>query len=525
MTSAETLPPRREKMPVALVLVGGLICAVFLVLIWSKAMSHGISHDEHQFIAPAVLLANEGLLPYRDFPIFHMPNLVLIYAVFALFTDYYLLSATAFGAICAWIMVCVLFVRTAAWQESHRPSVRLLIAAGFAVMLLTSQNFIWTTGRAWNHDFPVLMTVLAFVLHLRAARASKAWPWLLLSGACVGLAIGGRLTYLPLVAPFGLAVFFIRGISFRQKIVLGAVFGGGVLLALLPSFYFLWKAPEAFYFDNFKYPRLRLLDPTDVAQKTFTVKKKAQFLWRYVALPNWPLFAAFLALGLPVLVSRFRQIRKLEFEVILLALLLPFIVQGCVSPSRTHTQHFYSLIPFLVLAAAYGFSRLNPATMIGKGAAGVLAALVIVSSITGFPRYDALRDLAPVSRWSPIQAHHAGIYLREKIGDGKLLTYGPIGALEGGLRIYPETATGPFAIRLAHYVTDVELRRRLHFVTNEELPAFLAKDRPAAIQLGEEDPESEAPFRAFAEAHHYRLLEMGHERKGGRQSSLWLKPE
>jgi hypothetical protein len=39
-----------------------------------------LNHDEHQFVAPSVLLLREGLLPYRDYPFFHTPNLVFVFA-------------------------------------------------------------------------------------------------------------------------------------------------------------------------------------------------------------------------------------------------------------------------------------------------------------------------------------------------------------------------------------------------------------------------------------------------------------
>lgn len=39
-----------------------------------------LNPDEHQFIVAGVLLACEGLLPYRDYVYFHVPNLALVYA-------------------------------------------------------------------------------------------------------------------------------------------------------------------------------------------------------------------------------------------------------------------------------------------------------------------------------------------------------------------------------------------------------------------------------------------------------------
>ena len=56
----------------------GAFFALITVSLFAIAMCRGLSRDEHQFIAAGALLATEGLLPYRDFPYFHVPNLIEI---------------------------------------------------------------------------------------------------------------------------------------------------------------------------------------------------------------------------------------------------------------------------------------------------------------------------------------------------------------------------------------------------------------------------------------------------------------
>jgi hypothetical protein len=60
------------------------VVALFLVevllLVAGVNLRRGLNHDEHQFVASGVLLARQGLLPYRDFPYFHVPLLSVIYA-------------------------------------------------------------------------------------------------------------------------------------------------------------------------------------------------------------------------------------------------------------------------------------------------------------------------------------------------------------------------------------------------------------------------------------------------------------
>src|SRR3954470_9477005 len=60
--------------------VAPLVPVVFTVML-ARAMSKPLDHDEHQFIASGALLARRGLLPYRDYPYFHMPYLAGAYAL------------------------------------------------------------------------------------------------------------------------------------------------------------------------------------------------------------------------------------------------------------------------------------------------------------------------------------------------------------------------------------------------------------------------------------------------------------
>ena len=55
-----------------------LLVALFLL---SVVRNQNLNHDEHQFVVSGILRASEGLLPYRDYPYFHMPNLVLVYGI------------------------------------------------------------------------------------------------------------------------------------------------------------------------------------------------------------------------------------------------------------------------------------------------------------------------------------------------------------------------------------------------------------------------------------------------------------
>src|SRR5438132_1101901 len=92
------------------ILVALLVCT--LVLIIARVVDASLNHDEHQFLAPAELWARNGLLPYRDFPMFHMPNLVFVYGLLCKTTVYKLLATRIFCGVCAWLVLVFIVVRS-----------------------------------------------------------------------------------------------------------------------------------------------------------------------------------------------------------------------------------------------------------------------------------------------------------------------------------------------------------------------------------------------------------------------------
>src|SRR3954470_24851422 len=71
------MQPSRDWLRLSMI---ALLTSLVGALLFLYAMDRDLNHDEHQFIAPGVLISREGLLPYRDFPMFHLPNLAFIYA-------------------------------------------------------------------------------------------------------------------------------------------------------------------------------------------------------------------------------------------------------------------------------------------------------------------------------------------------------------------------------------------------------------------------------------------------------------
>lgn len=481
---------------------GAAFLALFLAAIFFRSMSGDLNHDEHQFLAPAALLAREGLQPYVDYPLFHLPNLTLAYAALNRVSPYIILNARLLSLACTGAMLVMLFVCAHRSLAGRGPWVRFAGAASVVMLLVCDPLFLRTTGKTWNHEVPAFLLVAALLCLVRAM-STPAHCWMLLSGLATGLAIGSRLTFAPVVLPLFCAAFLLP-VEKKRRLFYALTFAAGVIAAMAPTLYFFVRDPQAFLFCNLEFPRLTLLDPTNErVHKTTVWWRKLRYVAKEILLPDtndgkftgsFALFATFLAVGIAPGIAWLRT-RKGSVGAALVLLVLPFVLIGACAPSRYQNQHFYVLVPCFAFAAACGIGHVRWAS--GKGVAllclPVLVSLVLTRGEWAFQR---------PAEWYVFRMHDAGRALRQRVGDGKVLTLAPTVPIEGGLRIYPEFATGLFALRNAPFV-DPARRARLRVVAPEDLDTRLAADPPAAIWTGFEDEKYEQPLVQYAQRHGY----------------------
>ncbi len=161
------------------------LLAAFLVLL-SVSIQKPLDHDEHQFIAAGMLLAKQFKDPYVDFGYFHMPNLVFIYAALFTVTDYLLLSARFFSTVCSWLILVIIYLTAFGLFRRYSSATGLLFAVFSVLLLLVNPIFVYTAGKAWNHDLPILLTLVAFFLFSKAARRINGRWWFFASGMLLG---------------------------------------------------------------------------------------------------------------------------------------------------------------------------------------------------------------------------------------------------------------------------------------------------------------------------------------------------
>jgi len=487
------------------VLLASSITFFFLLLlfgVFARAMTRELNRDEGQFIAAGALLARHGYLPYQDYPYFHLPNLALVFA--ALFTkcDRLLLAGRCFNVACAWLALLLVFCLTAnAFRKLESP--RWIIAGLATLTLFANRLFRFTSGRAWNHDLPVLASLAALAALLLSNR--KRWRrfWLCLAGLFLGVAIGTRLSFAPLVAPFAFFIVYERA-SRKQRLCDLALFSATLFLALLPTWILWARAPTQFVFDNFVYNgKLNRLYESSIGTHGVWLSRRLAFPFELLKFPqNCILILAFIYLAIWLPARGGWKILLADRSLGPIALSLPFLLVGAMAPSPSYKQYYYALVPFLLLGVVFGLARAW-LTIYGRRArvvAGLLAAASVINLVIDLPLVE---DFASPQRWTPLRVHEIGRNLRA-LTNGEILTLVPIFPLEGNAPIYKEFATGPFAWRVAPFIPE-QLQAVVGIGDAAHLETYLAAAPPAAILTGGETSVLEQPLDDYARKHRYRL--------------------
>jgi hypothetical protein len=487
--------------------------ALFVVLAIG-CLGRVFNHDEEQFVASGALLSRAGLLPHLHYPYFHLPNLTFVFGALFLTNDWLLLTARAFNASCAALLL-VLIYRLAADAFRAAAEDRWTLAVVGTLALALNPVFRFTIGRAWNHDLAMLAAVAAFAAFLRAARGDGNSKWIAVSGLLLGVAVGTRLTYLPLVLPFA-----VLTVIYRPKGAAGlrsvSIFCGALLIALAPTLLLFWATPAQFLFDNFSANGpVNLLFRQAQAPENVTLAKKLFFPLRMLFRSPFYLALAvtFVVYGCWFPLRRGWRATLASPAITGILLIVPFALVAAMVPTPSFRQYYYILMPFLVLGAVFGIAHAAP-----KWNRTSARAVLIILSVGAIEFIVDLHQSAlwrPPSRWPVWDVHQTGVEIRRHVESGRVLTLAPILPLEGGLAIYEEFCTGSFAWRLAPFVQEAD-RVRFRLPDPANLDAHL-REPPAAIVTRERAVEE--PLIEYARRHRYSPMRL---RNG---ADLWLWPD
>jgi hypothetical protein len=373
-------------------------------------------------------------------------------------------------------------------------------------------------GRAWNHDLPMLTSVAAFAALVRALQPNAGGRWMAAAGAFLGIAVGTRLTFVPLIIPFVALTWMFRpseGAGYRGT----AIFLGAMSIALLPTIALFAADPHAFLFDNFTANGALNLRFRQVAKPENVILAKLLFPLKLILKfpSNLLLLVGFVVFGcwFPLRNGWRPAIRSPEVAAVLLV--VPFALLGALLPTPSFRQYYCLIVPFLFLGIAFGTARFWNNPINETRLRWLLICALIVGFIELIPDLHGSGILTRPSRWEIWTIHQTGLEIRRRSGPGPVLTLAPIYPLEGGAGIYPAFCTGPFAWRITPFA-DAKEQTRYGLVNADALDAYLAV-KPAAILTNVEKDALEKPLINYAHKNQYRktLLPDG--------GILWLRPE
>jgi len=511
-------------------------------LLFSRAMTTTLNHDEYQFVAGGELLAERGLLPYRDYPFLHMPYMLLANALVFELTEVDFLAARLLTAACGLASAALLFHFVFRLFDGKGKLVQSMLACISVVLFVLNQAYIDANGRALNHALPNLLGLLALEAFYQALKSKRTGLFFFFCGACVGLATGTRLTYALLIPAFACGIFMIPFFSSKEeKFTPWQVglrnllyFFSGVFIALLPLLILAVTAPSQFLFGNFVYIRLNTgyRKVLDYGEAMNLGSKLVYFLKNVLSEPaSLLLYSLALAFGIGVLLKLVKTKDPRLIPGILVTLLSLCMFISAFGPTPTWPQYFFAPLPYLILGAmglvALAFQR---SPRLGWSLSGLILLLTFASRSSG-QIYSDLKQLQAPQSWIPVQIHDFAQAIRQDLPEGKVLTLAPIFPLEAGLDTYEMFTAGPLVWRSAHILSE-ERRQEYGIIAYTELESYLESQPPGAILLGVEDRYDgfwiynagalEGPLLEYAESHGYHPLELSPGFGEGAEV-LWIK--
>ena len=465
----------------------GLTVCALAGYAFMQVVTTPFSHDEHQFVASAALVA-DGLVPYRDFPLLHMPYLPYLDALAMLVMSSPTMAARLVSGLASF--GSLLMVTTLAWAAwGHEPWwQRYLAGVGAVTAVGLSPLYLETSGQAWNHDIPVFLVGLACLAFLWRSRAGEPRGRPFLSGAMLGLAAGVRLTFMVSVVPLLAAVWLLepeRRAAARQSagLLLGFAF------ALIPAAATFLLAPRAFIFGNLIYPRLNTIYRRALEHgEAMDLPGKLRYVAEVVAPAPIHLIVAIAAIGtLVIVIQRQRLEPTLASRISLLSFgVAASLFVGSLAPTPSWYQYYYAPWPFLTLAVVSGTACFPWRRLRSRMSMTWVPILMVAGLPAVWPVLSDRGSALVEGRWIPQQIHQAGLRMARRVPlAGAVLTLAPILPLEGGLKIYPEFADGPFTWRVAELLSP-EVAESYGILHPQALDRLVAERPPHALLTGAE---------------------------------------
>ncbi|WP_340315985.1 hypothetical protein [Rhizorhabdus argentea] len=526
------MPAERQdrRVRIAIIAAGALL----LVALFSRVMGEELRHDEQIYFPIGMLFGQHAL--YQEMSYAHLPNLPILLHWFLLVTatDHYFLAARLLVFLC-WVGLLYAFAATA-WRLSASKMVTIVSV----VLLVTNALFVDYQGMIIaTHLFPIAFATLALLFFLDGmAQERVSSIRMLLCGVCLSVAVGFKANYVVMIPPFAIASLLLpvalplsrRLLSLSLPMMIGGIIGG------LPTFYYLATHSDAFLFDVFEYfigPHTVYWSRPEHAGEVIGLSLSGRLVYGYRLWSGGSTLLVIAGIIGCVVIAAARQksegsmtARFGRWPVLLcLALTLCGLLVSFV-PKPSFSQYFMPPVPFAILLLAALAGSLTRGER--AQARPLLIALGIAALIAGLPMLLAdIPKLLHPAKWEGNRIHAFGERIRAELafvhGTPRIATLAPVYAIEAGLKVYPELASGPFYYRVGDYLT-AEQRRAYHITSPTTIGELLGRDPPDAILIGQEGA-MEIPLQRFALQNGYRLVphRIGADRYG--EAILYIRSQ
>jgi hypothetical protein len=486
-----------------------LLLAAFLALgLFSQTVRNN-SHNEQMYVTAGYLLAHGERL-YQDFAFVQTPYSPLVYALaFRLTNGYYLLTAKLVNF--AFFFAAAALLYAIVRRETRDRLFTLTVLA----LYLANYYLLRSVIEASNYTIPIACSLASYYLFVRYVDGRRRALAFFFAGLLLAFAAGAKLYYATLVIPFGLAALvYPTTASLRSRIVSGALpLAGGALAGVVPLLYYAGRDWDRFSFNNLGY---HLLNAEWRIKSGFTATmdwaSKLGAARDLLANPSYLLLVAWLALGVAIVLTQERpagSANRVSPGLFLSGLLVVVSALTAFTPRPLFPQYFAMPIPFLLTLMAALYAQMAQPQRRTMLQAAVIAAVLL--TITVLPRHTgSLRStIEGDGRWAGIEAVDASRRISEQIGTAgppaKVATLSPVYAIETGLPIYPELATGSFVYRIGDLLS-AEERVRYRATSISTIHQLFDADPPAAILItGEGD--AELPLLDYAQSRGYTAVD------------------
>lgn len=474
-----------------------LVLGVLAAAILSNSMAKPLGRDEQMYCTGGVLIA-QGKMVYRDFSyVAQMPYHALLYAVLfkALDTTHYLLVGRIVSSLCD-ILVMVLIVGIFRHVFGSPGVCGTLLGLAAAALYVFNPLVDYANGYAWNNDVVILCVLFSLWLYLSGDSDRKSnYRRLAVIGALLTLAscMRGTTALVQLLFFVVLLTKPAESSTKRLRVILPLLVSTAIVL-IWPVWLIL-QARRAFFINVF---RIHMLN-SEWLHKIGMVHNKLDLTLACLTTPGYFVLIV-LTVYFCLVVACLR--RRLEISsgrklVLGVSVSLMFFIIAEILPTLWR-QHLAAPVPFLVLSFAYPLLYLR--RLPGKAGANkhfkVASILLGVCVIVAVASYPVVLSRTPIlltpENWEPMRLHKISEDIAKKTKEPKLiLTLGPLFALEGGCDIYTELSAGPFAYRIADFMSSDD-RTITHTVGPQTLAALVDKSPPSAVVLGIEPEFIEA---------------------------------